>query len=122
VKRENRAAAAAIAAFIQNAADDQDLLYRMVSGKYRRVSHGIDIADLEFSYREGKALARLKQLDTATGRQLHAYRIIYGYDARDQRIVILAIVPRSIDYDRDQDFKRQVLAAYDRNSLPQFSP
>ena len=102
-----------IVALIHELQGDKDLLDRLTQHGY-----GADgTADFDVSMwvgeqKRGRNLWRLKALDLE-GKGL-PYRVIYAFEPSLKRHKILAIAPRSFNYDENHPLTQRIRDAYDK--------
>jgi hypothetical protein len=66
-------------------------------------------------YRRGYDIWRIKFWDTS--QRLCPYRILYAYDIHSHDFFVLAVMHRSVEYERDQDFVSRLKKTYHRLGL-----
>lgn len=102
-----------VAVLFEQLRGDEKLLSRLLEDRYG------EPGDTFFSIRKwvaqwdkGRDLWRLKDW-TLQELGLH-YRIIYAYLVESRCIYILAVVPRSFNYDEDSEIGREIIKRYQR--------
>lgn len=106
------AAAAKIEAVLQELQGNQDLLDRLTQNDFGRAGRdAINVRAIENQRQAGNNLWRLK-VWSLEGRG-QTYRVIYAFIPATRHHYVLGVMPREIDYDRDDAFIRRVEAVYD---------
>ena len=109
-------AAAQIAAFLEQAKNDQDLMDRM--NVHMRSDDDIDVSRfLEFWHR-GCNLWRLKVVSGFGDNS--SYRVLYAFDPRIHRYHILGIVHRNFDYDSGDSRTKRIIKEYGKLDIPRY--
>lgn len=105
-------AAAKITVLLQELADNQELLDSLTIDRYGDYkSKDFEVRKWLEYWNRGRDIWRLKLWDLETkGVQ---YRIIYAFIPRRKHYYILAIAPRSFDYDKQHPITQRIINAYD---------
>lgn len=109
-------AAADIAVFLEELAEDQWLLDRLSQHGFSLradpdPTSNIDVSRWQRYWNRGKNLWRVKLWDLeAIGLQ---FRIVYAFVPETSRYHILGVLPRSFNYESDSPYTIRILAAYD---------
>jgi len=112
LKESDPYAAARIAVVLQELQGNQDLMDRLTQDKFGiEGRHDFNVRGLASQFKAGHNLWRLKVWNLE--RRAHRYRVIYAFVPSKGYHYVLGIMPREIDYERDDDFIRRVERAYD---------
>lgn len=109
---EERDAAVRILAFLQECEGNQDLLDRLTQHDFGTYGiHDFHVSRWQERWRKGDNLWRLKVWDLED--KGLRYRVIYAFIPQTRQYHVLAIAPRSFDYDKGHPLYRRILAAYE---------
>lgn len=104
------AAAARIAVLLQELADDQDLLDRLTQHDYGSSQTAqFHVSRWQEHWRKGKDLWRLKVWDLED--KGLRYRVVYNFVPGKRQYHILAIAPRTFNYDARHPITQRLLRA-----------
>jgi mRNA-degrading endonuclease RelE of RelBE toxin-antitoxin system len=108
-----------LAALIEAIKADQWLLRKLTEDyfeNYNDPSFNVDTWQSALRV-HGISLWRIKPTED---RNLSGYRIIYTYDGRAGNDIyyVLAVIPRSFDYDANSEISRRIFSDYEKIGLP----
>jgi len=105
-------AAATIAVFLQEVSGNQDLLDRLTQDGFGiEGRHDFNVRKIGNQLAAGHNMWRAKIWKLE--RRGRKYRVIYAFVPSKRSHYVLGIMPREIDYVRDDEFIRRVERAYD---------
>ena len=112
IRKSDLKTAMRIVALIHEIQADQDLLDRLTQQGYgANGSADFDVSMWFGEQDRGRNLWRLKAWDLE--RQGIQYRVIYAFEPNLKRYKILAVVPRSFNYDENHPITQRIRDAYD---------
>lgn len=115
LKAKDADAAALVIAVLQEIQGSQELLDSLTIHDFRDELPELDVEyDVKHfweHWKQGKNLWRLKIVDDE--RLLAGHRIIYAYVPLDSNYLVLGIVPRAFNYDRNNETTKRILREYD---------
>lgn len=99
--------------------ENEGLLDELCKAK-RHVLHtpSFQVKQFEEVWKDGYNVFILK-VWTSEGMSI-PYRLIYGYHGQLDRYYVLTVMPREVDYERDQNFIDKVCRIYDRLGIPTY--
>lgn len=104
-------AAARIAVLLEELAGNQDLLDRLTQHNFGvHGHHDIHISKWQEQWRKGNDLWRFKVWDLED--KGLRYRIVYAFLPQKRHYHVLAIAPRSFNYDASHPLTKRILCAY----------
>lgn len=113
VRSADAVAAARIVALLQQLKADPDLLDRLTQDGFdSRYQHGFQVGSFQSQQRQKQNLWRLKVWDLCD--RLIPYRVVYAFDQKGYRHIVLGIVHRNFGYDAADPRTRRIVAAYER--------
>lgn len=113
IQVRNPYVATRLAVLFEQLRGDQQLLSRLLENHYGESGDKLfSIRKWETQWHANRDLWRLRDF---TLESLNAsYRVIYGYFISTRCIYILAVAPRSFDYDATSTIGKRIIATYDR--------
>jgi len=106
--------AAIVIALIEQLQCDEDLLERLTERGYGAYESEAFHVDGWFDqWRQERNLWRLSVVELNDLDRQNQLRIIYAFIPAKQRYYILAIAPRSFNYDREHSITKRIIRAYD---------
>lgn len=101
---------ATVVAILQEIEGSQDLLDRLTQNGFSDARLDVKLWSTQ-QYRHGRNLWRLRLFDL--DELGFAYRVVYAFAPLKHTYHVLAVAPRSFDYQPSHDLTKRILAAYD---------